>query len=385
MIRMFQPRRVLHVIRTLDPASGGPAVVCTRLAEAQVSSGHSVEILTGDDGKVPASEISVPLERSAAPGVIELFVRGRVRRTLRKFVDSADVLHLHGVWDPLLLGAAAEARRTGVPYIVMPHGMLDPWSLAQKWWKKRLALVCAVRRFLNGAAALHLLNRDEARLLAVLRLRVAHWIIPNGVNLSEIDPLPGSGGFRASHPSVGQDPYILFLSRLHYKKGLDVLATAFANVAPRQPRVKLVVAGPDDGAQQMFERTIRALGLADRVVLTGPLYGEAKWAALAGAACFCLPSRQEGFSMAVLEALACRVPVVISEQCHFPEVGEKRAGLVVPLNSEAVATGLAQVLSDPREAGEMGAAGRRLIEERYTWAKIAGECDRMYGLPPSPP
>jgi glycosyltransferase involved in cell wall biosynthesis len=370
--------RLVHVIRTLDPAFGGPPVVCTHLARAQMLSGHAVEILTGDDGKAPPGG-DVPVRTASAPGPFDLLVRGRGRRALAEHVARAEVLHLHGVWDPLLLGAAAEARRVGVRYVVTPHGMLDPWSLAQKQWKKRVALALGVRRMLNGAAALHLLNSAEAQLLAPLRLRPVPCIVPNGVDLGGLDPLPDPGEFRAAHPGLGHDPYVLFLSRLHYKKGLDVLASAFARVAPQHPRVKLVVAGPDGGERQAFSQQIATLALTNRVVLTGPIFGRAKWAALAGAACFCLPSRQEGFSMAVLEALACRVPVVISEQCHFPEVGGSGAGVIAPLDPGAIAAGITRILADPRGAAEMGSAGRGLVEARYTWDKVVAGCDHIYG------
>src|SRR5205814_797387 len=125
------------------------------------------------------------------------------------------------------------------------------------------------------------------------------------------------------------------------------------------------------GARADFERRVAAVGLGGRVHLVGPLSGRDKWAALAGAACFCLPSRQEGFSMAILEALACRVPVVVSEACHFPEVAESGAGEVVPLDAAAVAAALGRVLADPEAAGRMGAAGRLLVEGRFTWRRAA--------------
>jgi glycosyltransferase involved in cell wall biosynthesis len=158
---------------------------------------------------------------------------------------------------------------------------------------------------------------------------------------------------------------------LHYKKGLDYLADAFRAVAARHPDAHLVVVGPDGGARADFEDRVKAAGLTDRVHVLGPVSAAEKWDALAGAACFCLPSRQEGFSMAILEALAARVPAVVSDACHFPEVAERAAGEVVPLNAAAVAAALDRVLADADGRRRMGENGRCLVEEKYTWARVA--------------
>jgi glycosyltransferase involved in cell wall biosynthesis len=256
--------------------------------------------------------------------------------------------------------------------------MLDPWSLAQKRWKKKLALALGYRAMLNRAAALHLLNADEQHLLAPLRLRSPGVVLPNGVFLEEIDPLPPPSAFAQSYPALADKPYVLFISRLHYKKGLDYLAEAFRLVAGRRPEARLVVAGPDDGARADFERRVSGPELAGRVLLVGPLYGAAKWAALAGAACFCLPSRQEGFSVAVLEAMACRTPAVVSEACHFPEVAEAGAGAVVPLDAERIADALDGFLGDPDARRRAGEAGRRLVETQSTWPAVAARSLELY-------
>jgi glycosyltransferase involved in cell wall biosynthesis len=260
--------------------------------------------------------------------------------------------------------------------LVLLNGMLDPWSLRQSRWKKRAALAVAHRRLLNGAARLHLGNADEERLIRPLRLTAPRVIVPNGVTPPA--DWPPAGAFRATRPELGGDPFVLFLSRLHPKKGLDLLAEAFAAVAGRVPGVRLVVAGPDDGSRADFEARVAWLRVADRVHLVGPLYGADKWAALRDAACFCLPSRQEGFSVAILEALACGRPAVVTENCHFPEVGTAGAGVVTRLDARAVADGLIAVLSDPAAADRMGAAGRGLVAERYTWGRVAAQLEGVY-------
>jgi glycosyltransferase involved in cell wall biosynthesis len=370
-------KRILHVIQTLDPAAGGPPAICAGLVKAQLAGGWSAAVLTSSSSPTDGLK-NLPVYIVRSPRPIDLLIRRSSRTEVAARVAEADVIHMHGIWDPLLHEAANQAARLGVRYVVMPHGMLDPWSLSQKRLKKHLALTLFVRRYLNRAAALHWGTDDEQRLSAWLRLIPKSAVIPNGVNLAEIDSHLGPGSFHRKRPLLSSAPYVLFLGRLHFKKGLDILAEAFAALARRHPAVQLVVAGPDGGEKAPFEQSVTRLGVSDRVILAGPLYGRDKWEALAGAACFCLPSRQEGFSVAVLEALACRVPVVISNHCHFDEVERASAGVIVPLNAEQLADALESTLADTKRSAEMGAAGRRLIETRYTWDRVASATCQLY-------
>jgi glycosyltransferase involved in cell wall biosynthesis len=320
--------KIIHIIRTVDPAGGGPPQVVVRLAAAQAQLGHELHVLTyassDSQDRVQQQLARVPqLDKvqihSLPPTDLceGLFARAG-RSALSELLPGADFVHLHGIWESLLRAGAQMACRRAIPYCFRPAGMLDPWSLAQKRWKKRLALAFGLRRLLDRAAFIHALNADEARLIEPLGLKTHCEILPNGVFLEEIEPLPAPGSFISLHPQLRGRHYVSFIARLHYKKGLDFLADAFGIIAPQCPDLDLVIAGPDDGAKSDFEDRIRRAGLDKRVHLVGPLYGHDKFAALIDSACFCLPSRQEGFSVAVTEALACRVPVVISEPCNFP-------------------------------------------------------------------
>lgn len=387
---MMTGLRILHLIGSLDPATGGPPAVAARLAAAQGSAGSRVTIgfcspnqhvddeLRHAYRQIPGMQAVTFAPLPCRHGLRGQFSARAARPALDRLVAEADIVHLHGVWEALLRAAAANSTRRNLPYVLSPHGMLHPWSLAQKAWKKRLALLLGYRRMLNGAAFLHVLNDDERRLLQPLGLRCPMVVVPNGVFFEELDDLPPAGTFRAAQADLWHDPYVLFLSRLHFKKGLDYLADAFARVADALPGVRLVVAGPDEGARDEFERRVRRLGITHRVHLVGPLYGRDKLAALVDAACFCLPSRQEGFSVAVTEALAVGVPVVISEGCNFPEVAEAGAGRVVPLDAGAVAGALREVLADAEVRRRMGEAGRELVRGRFTWPQIARQMLEAY-------
>ncbi len=225
---------------------------------------------------------------------------------------------------------------------------------------------------LNRAAFVHTLNADEHRLLGDLHLKAPRRIVPNAVFLDEVDD-PGADTECAAHCAMLREkPYVLFLGRLHYKKGLDVLIDAFAKIAAQHPHMQLLIVGPDGGERGKTLQRAAELGLADRVHLAGPLYGAAKFAAYRRANCFCLPSRQEGFSLSITEALASRTPVVISEGCHFPEVEQFGAGEVAPLDPDAFAEALHRVLAaTPERRQMMGNAGRALVQRHFTWERVA--------------
>lgn len=374
---------ITHVVDTMDAAAGGPPQAVAALASAQRAAGCSVRVIyfagpaTADDisrdyADVPAVD-GVQWHRVSAD--LRFWAGRRASLAHRLGISrNGSVLHLHGLWRPELLRVSRLARRVGVPYVVAPLGMLAPWSLARKKVKKAIAWQLAWKRVLDAAAAIHALNDEEAFQIRSCDVQTPIEILPNGVFLDQVQ------GQVASWPSVVPrgERYVLFLGRLHEVKGLDVLAEAFAVLADRVPGVRLIVAGPDAGRRDAFTRQIAGLGIAERVHLLGPVYGRAKWQLLAHAACLCQPSRQEGFSMSIVEALGAGVPVVISEQCHFAEVHKAGAGAVVPLDAGAVARALEQMLTEPARWEAASRAARELVRARYQWPDIATRALALY-------
>jgi len=373
--------KIIHVIAAIDPKYGGLQAVAMRLAAAQAGLGLDVHIVSHGDAAIEAQvkEIgrSIPhfehVHWHLLPpaGSMETLFCFSGRRVLKALLKDASFMHIHGVWEPFLLYASKLARAAGVPYCICPAGMLDHWSLGQRSCKKKIALMLCYRKMLNEAAFLHLLNIDEMAAVAPLKFHARNLIIPNGVFAEEFDPLPARGHFKRKIALAHGRRYILFLSRLHVKKGIDILASAFAAICETYVDVDLVVAGPPSGAEGQFMHLVNKLNIRNRVFMVGAIYGEAKLQAMVDADCFCLPSRQEGFSMAITEALACATPVVITDQCHFPEVGSADAGVIVAVDAAEVAKGLATVLSNPAKARTMGENGRRLVLEKFTWPSIA--------------
>ena len=249
--------------------------------------------------------------------------------------------------------------------------MLDPWSLAQGALKKRLYLALRMRRNLNGASAIHYTTGVERDLAAPLRLGAPTIVEPIGVDMSEFDPPPARGAFRARFPQFGARRFVIFLGRVHRKKGLDLLIPAFARAADRE--TALVIAGPDD--ENYLER-VRALvaehSLNDRAFFPGMLRGRERVEALVDADLFVLPSYQENFGIAVIESLAAGTPVVISDQVNIcNEVGEAQVGGVVPTQVEPLAREISRWMTDASLRSETARRAVSFVRERFDWDQIA--------------
>ncbi len=381
--------RIVHVANTLEPSYGGPPRVCTRLAAGQAGLGHDVTIATYafrgplDDyhdltRRMPGYD-RVHVVQLDEDGVSEKVFGRRSRPTLRELARQADVVHLHNMWESILRVAALEAHAAGKPYVLQPNDMLNPWSLSQSRLKKRAALALGYRRMIEGSGAVLFGHEEEKRLAMQSGFHIKPVVLSlGGVFAAEVDPLPGPGGFYARVPALAGRPFVVFLSRLHYKKGLDYLAEGFAVAARKAPEAHLVVIGHDEGAQADFEQRIARHNLQSRVHLVGPQHGEAKWQAYRDAACFILPSRDEAFTVAITEALASGLPVVVSESCHYDDVAEYGAGTIVKLDAQSIGEALASILTDPQQQARMREAARRLFNDRLSFEQVASESIALY-------
>ena len=300
-------------------------------------------------------------------------------RDIEGAVRSAPVVHLHGIWQEHTRRGALAARRLGVPYLIAAHGMAEPWALRHKALKKKVYLALVEGKNLRRAACLHALSHPEVGHLRDLAPRTPIALIPNGVDLAPFENLPPGRELEAQYPELVGKFVLLFFGRLHVKKGLDLFARALGSIGRDRPDVHVVLAGNDDGALAGFRSAVASLGMADRVTHVGHVAGEQARRVWGRADAFVLPSYSEGFSMAILEALAARLPVVITTACHFPELHRAGGGIVVEPTADGVLGGLRELLDrSDEDRRAMADRGRRLVEDRYTWDRQAGRLADVY-------
>jgi len=307
------------------------------------------------------------------PGIAGFSLAQR-RAILAAARRPGSLISLHGLWEfPSYIANEIVGERASV-VIVHPEGMLEPWALANSAWKKRLANAAWHRRLMRRASCFRALTLAELGQIRAQGISCPVALVPNGIAL-DTRPAPARSILEQAVPGLGNEPFYLFLSRIHPKKGLPLLVPAWREACLAVPglrEAKLLIAGPDEvGHTQEVRALVSELGLDNQVLVPGPLYGEAKRAALAHAQAFLLPSHSEGFSIAVLEAAAAARPVLMTPGCNFPELEQAGGALIVPPEAKRLASALGDLErlgSDGRSA--MGERGRRLVAEQYTWGEV---------------
>jgi glycosyltransferase involved in cell wall biosynthesis len=374
--------KILHVIANLAPRYGGPSLACWQMARAVARLGHQVSIYTtNQDGP---GELAVPVDRPVwRDGVEVRYFPIQTPRfwgtslplalALRRKVPASDLVHIHSLYLFHDLVAGHWCRRFAVPYLMRPHGTLDPFIYRRHRRRKRLMEHLFEHRNIRQAAALHFTTAAEAKLAAPFTFQTPSLVVPLGINFEDFAVLPEPGEFRRRYPDIGDRPLILFFGRINFKKGLDILAQAFGAVARRRPDVHLVIAGPDNEGWGARVRTwLGEQGVLDRTTFTGMLLGPEKLAVLRDASLFVLPSYSENFGLAVVEAMAAGLPVIISDQVNiWREVHEFGAGKIIPCDPDPLAHVIMELLEDPVLAKNIGQRGIALVRARYQWENIA--------------
>jgi glycosyltransferase involved in cell wall biosynthesis len=327
--------KLLHVLPTFDPAAGGPVEGVRQSAVALVKLGHAVELATLDAPDAPhLARSPVPIA-ALGPGRTKYGFAPHAAVWLREHAPRFDAVIVDGLWQYHGLATRHALRGLPIPYYVFAHGMLDPWfkqTFPLKHLKKCLYWPWGEYRVLRDARAV-LFTTEEERLRARQSFRL-YRARERVVSYGAVEP-PGDAarlcaGFLSTYPALSSRRVLLFLGRLHPKKGCDLLLHAFARVAQAEPQLHLVMAGTGDGQTvEQLRALALELGIAERMTWTGLLQGELKWGALCASDAFVLPSHQENFGVAVVEALASGTPVLISDKVNiWREVDADGAGFV---------------------------------------------------------
>lgn len=380
--------RILHVIPWLAPRYGGPAILVPQACVGLAERGHHVEIVTTNADR--PGVLDVPTGRliewagaattfhpiSAPKGYVTSW---SMLVDLFRRESTFDVVHIHYLYRFHGLAAAAVARARGVPYVIQAHGSLDPWHRQQKRRAKDLYHALIQDPIIRGASAVLCTSHREELSIRALGYTVPTWVIPIGIDADELR-LPGVPDV-AMATGAGVDARVVtFLGRISEKKGVPLLVDAFRIAAAAFPRAHLMIAGPDDeGIGRGLAPMIAEAGLADRVSFVGVVGGAQKRSLLQRSDVFVLPSADESFGIAVAEAMAVGCPVVVSPEVAIEDVVRASgAGLVVKRDPSAIANAIATILSEPALAAAMGAAGRQVVDERFSWPIVATQMEAMY-------
>jgi glycosyltransferase involved in cell wall biosynthesis len=386
-----QTLRVLHVTPYYEPAYvyGGPTRSVPALCQGLARQGVDVSVYTTNANgsstlDVPPGEVQVrhgvKVRYFALRSGLRPFFSPDLLTALHRTVRHFDLVHVEGMWSAPVSAACSVSRRAGVPYVVSPRGMLMPWEFNHKAWKKLPFFLVVELRSLFASRAIHCTSEAEASALARWRLASHSFVVPNAVDLAEFDALPARGLLRRELGIGADDTVVLFLGRLHPKKGIETTLEVFKRLASQVGGLHLVLAGPDEGNyRQSVPVWASAHGLSNRVHLTGALEGDRRLAAYADADLFTLLSESENFATSVAEAMAAGLPVVVTPGVGVSDaVRSHNAGLVVDGDADEIATATAELLRDPARRAAMSAAARRLAHESYAADSVAATMRDAY-------
>lgn len=380
-----QQLRICQVVASINEVVGGPAYSVTNLAQSLSEQGIFSHLFTLDyqnAGKqVPTKNVQL---HSYTATKLARYFRGfqpSAGYALQQIASSElDLIHNHGLWMFPNLYARQAAVKNKLPLVISPRGMLESWSLKNSWFKKLPAWYLYEQQNLKKAIAFHATSEEEAQSIRKLNFHQPIALIPNGVSLPELSNLPSREVLFSNFPELTHKKWLLFLSRIHHKKGIDNLLIVWKKLVSQFPDWHLIIAGPDlIGYQAKLQELTAELELQPQVTFTGMLSGEQKASALCNADLFVLPTHSENFGIAIAESLAYRVPVITTKGAPWKDLETYGCGWWIEDNQQALIDALIEAMKMPDSQRQaMGLKGRNLVETKYSWNAIAQDMVSVY-------
>ena len=359
--------KVLSFVSSLDLSSGGPSRSVPMLAKGLAEFGVDITLMTvkSEDMNTHALEGTTAKLKVLEPS----FSRKEIAQYLKS--EKFNLIQIQSMWDWPYHKVMVEARKLGIPYIVTPRGMLEPWSLCQKKWKKKLAWWLYQRNDVQKSACVFTTAKMEADHVGNLGITTSRAVIPNGI---ETDSYP----CKTSIDDVKKQ--VLFLSRVHVKKGIELLFQAWKRIHPDYADWQLLVMGNGEAEYiHSLEHRVESLGLKDSIKILPPVFGEAKIKVYQESALFCLPSYSENFGMVIAEAMSCGTPVITTTNCPWDILNETNTGWCIDLSVDNLERAFREALSmSPAELYDMGQRASKLIRDNFDYRSVARKTLCLY-------
>ena len=359
--------KVLSFVSSLDLSSGGPSRSVPMLAKGLAELGVDITLMAirSENMNIHALEGTSVKLKVISPSFS--------RREIAKFLadERFELIQIQSVWEMPYHKVMVKARKLNIPYIVTPRGMLEPWSLSQKKWKKRLAWWLYQRNDVQKSACVFTTAKMEAEHVSALGITTCKAVIPNGIE---------TVGYPCKSSIEGVKKQVLFLSRVHVKKGIELLFEAWKRILPDYVDWQLLVIGNGEAEYiHSLENRVENLGLKDCIKILPPVFGEAKIKVYQESALFCLPSFSENFGMAIAEAMSCGTPVITTTNCPWNILNDTKTGWCIDLSVDNLENALREAMGmDANALYDMGQRASKLIYDNFDYRSVTRKTLRLY-------
>lgn len=306
----------------------------------------------------------------------------KMSKAIKENINKFDLIFIPGIWNYPVAMAGYYCRKYKKPYIIAPKGCLYPYTFGKKKWKKWLYYNLISKRDIEYASLIYYATNDECKKVhTFLKLKNKAVVVPNGIDLSDFNNLFDRKKLNINnHQFLKNKKIILFLSRINWKKGLDILSQAYSKLAKERDDVHMFIVGPDEGSYiEKVKKWLMDGGVLEKVTFTGMLTGKEKLKAFMVSDVFVLPSYSENFGIAIVEAMACNLPVIISDQVGiYKKIENAKAGIIIPTESKSLYNALVRLLENRKESLEMGKCGRKLVEKYFDINEVADKTIKVF-------